>query len=971
VRYFAATVVRYRHLILAVVCIATVWFAFHAAALRTDPDPLGYLPGTDLDVRFFREAAQRYKLNQITLVALPADDIFTASSLSDLRKITGAVQTIRGVRHVQSITNLLDVRIAPEGFTRVCPLIDPRAIPRDPETLAALRATVLGHPMLAGSLVSEDGRAAMVSIILDPDADRAAVAREIRGAAQDAAPGRPLVFGGLAMVLDAARTLATRDACRWMPLAVLAILALAFLGTGSLRGVLLPLGTVVLATVWTLGTLALAGIQLSVLTSVAPAVILVLGTAPGIYLIVRYHEEQDPEPKARAEQVLAREGWVLLRTGFVVLAGLFSLGLSDLALFREFGQAAGFGFFWSLVLSLTFLPACLAYLPCRPARAASLASPEGRLPAAALARLAELVMRRKTAILVLSACPALAALALVPWVPRHMNMMSYFPEGSEPREAERLLAESFGGSQLIHVNFRAADVRSPAILEQMDLLEKRLRLVPDVNYPLSVADVLKELNRNLNQEPGLPDSLDKIQHMWFMLEGQPSIDLLLDKGFRDGAVSVRIGDSDPDAVARAVERVRRIVQETVPEDLFLIDLAGQPEAQRRAFLEEMAARIARKAALDARYHAGLALPEGDLAAALCPILTRAPALSPEDRELLRGRIEEYLAGDESDLRISDGARTSPLAARLARQDAVSPASLEAALQETLPRSGWAAAPEDLAYTADHIRGLYQQGLREKRFREARAAALQLAGLSPGGADHPALRRDLDADLWGVNNTQFAVTSQTWFRITGRERPWENRVEFEVRLTGLPAVSLQYDGILGRALLRSTFNALVIVLVLLILLLGSPSRGFAAASPLFLTSLGLVAALALPGMAVDSMTVVYLSLAMSVSVLYALPLIARGAQGLARGLTPGQVLEGALTTRGRAVLIHTTALAPGFLLLGLSSMGPLRQFGLFVALALALASLAAFFTLPALMLRGNPGKKTIPPPPGPPEPPGNP
>ena len=697
--------------------------------------------------------------------------------------------------------------------------------------------------------------------------------------------------------------------------------------------------------------MSLAGMQLSMLTAVIPVVVMVLGAAPGIYLIVRYYEEEGVAGKERAEHVLAKESPVLLRTGLVILAGFLSLMLSDLAMFREFGKAAAFAIFWSFALSLTFLPACLAYLPSRPARTASLASPEGRLASAAFSRLAAFVLNRKSGIRLLAAVLCLAALALIPGIPRHMNMMSFFPRGSEPYNAEELMKEFFGGSQLVQVNFRSGDVRAPVILEQMELLEKRLRLIPDVHYPQSLADVLKELNWNLNGEPGLPDSMDKIHNMWFLLEGQPAIELLVDTHSANSVVGVRIGDSDPAVVARAVAGIRTAVEETVSKDLFLVELGKQPPSARRAFEEELAARIARKVALDVKFHTGGDLPEKDLAAALTPILQAQPTLDSSDRKVLQERIEAFLGTEEADIRIDETAQVSRLAERLARQEHVSSSSLETALRETLPPSSWEGDAEDLAYTADFLRILFQQRFREKRFREALNTALGFGGLSALGSDHPQLRKDLAANLWGVNNAFLGVDPETWFRITGRERlPWESHVGLDVRVTGLPVINLKYDGILVPAIAKATFNALVIGLVLLIFVLRSPGYGFAAASPLFLSSLVILGTSSLMGWSVDNMTIVFLSLAAGASVMYALPFIARGAEGLAQRQTEQQVLEGALSTRGRAILINTLAFAMGFVVLLFSSIAPVRQFGLFIVMALVLGTMGTFFILPALMLR---------------------
>ncbi len=915
-----------------------------------NPDMLSFLPQDNEEVQFFQETASRFKMNEMNMVALESDDIFSHESLTALRKATRAIQKIKGVRHVMSLTNLLNIGRAPDGSTLVKPWINPEAVPVDPEVLAEIRHKVLADPMLAGSLVSEDGRAAMASFILDKDADKQAMARKIREAVTDAVPGRKVYFNGLALVQESMQSLVARDMGRLMPFTVLVILLVLFLGTGSLRGVVLPLSTVIVATVWCLGTMALAGMQLSVLTAVIPLVVIVLGTVPGIYLIVRYYEEEFPNARERTEHVLARESGSLLRAGFVLTAGFLTLMLSDLAVYKEFGKAAAFGIFWSVALSLTFLPACLTYLSTGTPWKRSLAAPQSRLATVGFSRLAGFVARRKTGILVVASGLCIAALALTLRVPRHMDMMSYFPEGSEPYEAELLMQKYFGGSQLVQVNFRAEDVRRPAILEQMEILEKRLRLIPDVHYPQSVADVLRALNLSLNGEPGLPDIINKINDLWFFLEGQPSVEILLDKHYVNGVVGARIGDSSPEVVARAVEEIRTMVEETVSENLFLVNPGLQPPALRRAFLEELAARIALKAALDVKFHTGREIPRKGLAAALGPLLWEPPSLDAGDRQLLKKGIERYLASEEADVRIGQPSLIPRVSEALSKLPNVTLSSVNAVLNKTMPPSAYEAAPEDVAYSADFIRMMFAQKVREKRFREAMLIALRIAGIPAEGSDHPGLRNDLAGDMWGVNNAYLGVNSETWFRITGREPPWEGRMEFEVRLTGLPVINMKYDGILVTSIIKSTFNALVIVLVLLIFLMRSAGRGFAAVSPLLFSFLLVLGTMGLLGMSVDNMTVVFLGIALGTSVMYALPLVARGMEGMREGKTQEQALEDAMTTRGRAILINTLTLAPGFGVLVFSSMAPQRQVGFFIALALLLANIGAFFILPALMLR---------------------
>lgn len=947
---FASFVIRRRLLVLIAVAGLSIWFGYHAATIPMDTDVLNFLPVDDPDVRFFRATGEKFGTNHINMVAIETEDIFTHDSLSALRALTRAMVGVDGVNQVMSLTNLLDMQPDGEGSISVRQLIDPEEVPSDPGELARIRAAVLANNMLVGNLVSADGRAALISVMIDEGADKEKVARDVKAAAAEALPGEMIYFGGFAMVMEYMSGLIAGDMGRLIPITIIVVLLILYFGLGSPRGVLLPMGAVILATAWTLGTMRFFGMSLNMLTSVIPVVIIAIGTASGIYLIVRYYEQGGGEEGGRgaSERALAEELRPIAFSGLTMIIGFLSLVSAPLTVFKEFGIAAAIGSFWAMVLSLTFIPAALATMSFKAPRPSAVASPESARASRTLAWTARFVTGHRRWAITLTAVLVIVSALMLPGIPRYADLMSYFPDGSEPQVSELLLQRYFGGSQLFIVNFHADDVREPAILEQMELLEKRLRLIPDVSLPQSVAGVLKMLNRNLNGEPGLPDAMDKINNLWFMLEGQPSVEILLEKTFENGVVQARIGDINPAVVARAIGRVRETLAGTMMPDLAVVELAAQPEAHQGAFAKALALRIAEKVSLDVAYHGGGEVDRDALAGALVPIILEPTILGEPDRAGLAARLREYFGSDAADVVVESREAIDRIATRIAGLEDFSEPILTAVMKETLPPEAWQDDPESLEYAAPSILEIVDG--RRRALRHEKAMAATLSAIDAGENMDGAFLEDLSSDLWGVNNAFVAVDTGTFTRITGEAPVEEMRATFETRLTGWPPVSAKFDAQLVSTIARAILLSMVAILVILILLLRSLAGGLVAAAPMIFTVLMNFGAMGLLDVPLDNTTLMISSIAMGVGVMYAIHFVDRFRKERAGGKDARRAVVDTMTTKGRAIVINTLTVALGFAVLVFSVMAPQRVFGLFIALTMILGNVGTFTVLPALLAK---------------------
>ncbi|HPM77964.1 MAG TPA: MMPL family transporter, partial [bacterium] len=624
-----------------------------------------------------------------------------------------------------------------------------------------------------------------------------------------------------------------------------------------------------------------------------------------------------------AQTALAQQAPAILTLGLTMAGVFFTLAFSPLDILRDIGLGLGLTALVATALTLTFAPATLSFFTFKePRRFAFLSAQHGFA-----AKLAQGMAQRRKALTIAAVAVTIAATALTFFVPRNANMMDNFPAGSEPRVTDDLMLAHFGGSSLFMINFRGKDVREPAILEQMELLSKRIRTIENVYFPQSIADVVTMLNRNLNAEPTVPESMEKINNLWFMLEGQAQVAMLLDKNYTDGIILGRIGSMDAAVVGRAIAQLRQAIDETVDIDLVSVAPGDFPEVPRKALLKALAERAAEKAALDYQFHTGKKIqnPKG-FARALREVRTDRILLTAEERADLQSRIAEYLSGSGCDVVLPENFDATPAAQALAALDAPDAATLVSALQQALPPASWQEDPESLNYAAATIGETFDKLYKRVRLAKARKTAEKAMALDLRTAMHAALSADLNGDLWTINNNRMGVAYARFKQITGAEPPAENRIAVEVRLTGLPVVTAKLNDRLPADTAKVLGPALALIFVIALVRTRRAKTAGAVAWAAALAVLINFAALTVLGIALDNIIVVVQNIAMAVGAAYAL-LLAGG------------------TDEGRAIVAHTSAVALGFAAMIFAALGTQALLGLFITLSMITTTVAAFALVP--------------------------
>jgi predicted RND superfamily exporter protein len=525
-RYFAWVTRRPGWVLLACAGLTAV-LAGAAARVRVYVDIDANLPANHPYVRADREIQADFGGRNIVAIAIHArqGSMWSPEGLSLLVRLTRDVSALPDVvgGSVLSLASpkAKDIRGTEEGLTVVPILAEP---PANAAEVEAVRAAFERNRSTLGPLVADHGRAAVIFFefadgVSDDEAHRrvGTLLEKIRGQA----PGFDLFVTGRPMFAYAF-TRNARRAERSFLLAAAAIMATLWLSFGSLQGMLVPIGTGLLSTVWGLGMMGLAGVHMDGWNAVTPVLILAIAAGHSVQILKRYYEEYErlaavPDLRERSRRAVVesgrRTGLVMLVAGSVAAGGFASLAVFGIPTIRDFGVFTALGVLSAVVLELTFVPAARTRLPPpRPSRRRGAPIDRG------LDAFGRALRHPASRIGVYAATAAVVATSALFATRIEINnsVRDYLAADDPARVGSEVLEQELGGIAPCFVlvdGGKENALLDPALLRWMAALEEELRQVESVRLALSLADVVRRLHQAMHGDDPAYDRIPESRNL--------------------------------------------------------------------------------------------------------------------------------------------------------------------------------------------------------------------------------------------------------------------------------------------------------------------------------------------------------------------------------------------------------------------------------------------------------------------------
>ena len=339
-------------------------------------------------------------------------------------------------------------------------------------------------------------------------------------------------------------------------------------------GVVLPLVAVVVATVWALGWIVLSGTQFTAVTSMMPPVLLAVGVASSMHILVEYRKRfmtGDEDNSRFSARCTASSPFRCVLCAGTTAVGMAALTVSKVQGVREFGGFSALGVIGAFVLSLTFVPICLTYLPAPRPFTARRQKHERRL-----AKLHDLTMRYRVAIVRGFRCIDGVRNRGATMITAESDFMEMFPEDAPVKLATDRIGEKLSGTVTLEVVIdtgKPDGIKQPDLLRRLDALEAYLMSMPTVGATLSLADYMKDLRRafhaNDQREYRLPDSAEEAAQYLLLYEmDAPDGDLreYATYDYSKTRVSARVDIASSSDAIVLVEETQKWVAANFPPD---------------------------------------------------------------------------------------------------------------------------------------------------------------------------------------------------------------------------------------------------------------------------------------------------------------------------------------------------------------------------------------------------------------------
>lgn len=577
---YARWLVQHAWLVLVLVAIATAVIAAGIRHLRTEFSVEASLPANHPFVRIDQTIRKQFGGRRTLMLGVvpKTGDVWRPDVLATVRDVTLAglrlddviAQNVvslaaPGVRHVED----RDGAIVSDYLMR-----DP---PETPEEIAALRARVESDPQLRGMLVTPDQRAAIVVLDFWEGPQSYEIAQRVL-ALIDQFRDRPVdIYAAGEPMLALSDIAQSALIGRRIPLVFLVISLMLLASFRNLQGMLIPMLTAVLSTVWALGLMGHTGIVIDTWNVAVPILLVAIAAAHSAQMLKRYVEEvqRTGDNTAAVIESTVRMGPVMIAAGLTAALGFASLALFGVRAVANLGLSCAYGIGSAVLLEMTFIPALRAVLP-----APRHAPPAGGWTARVLASLQRGVLRGAGRPVLIGTAVVLAfAVVGIFRIRTFGPTREYMPKNSLAREHLEALEQHFPGTVTLTVLYDGppASTTSLPVMQHMAALQDELQRNPLVVRTESVADLVKKLHEIFNSEDPapyrLPDTQDLTSQLLFLGES-PAFERFVDRSQSRSVVTGYLRSDDSALVGPLVRHLETWLAAHPPPDGERVLVAG-------------------------------------------------------------------------------------------------------------------------------------------------------------------------------------------------------------------------------------------------------------------------------------------------------------------------------------------------------------------------------------------------------------
>ncbi|MBU4477800.1 MAG: MMPL family transporter [Elusimicrobia bacterium] len=517
------------------------------------------------------------------LVVLHADDIFTEKNLRFIDKLTLQFENMKYVEDVISLTTVNDILGEKDNFI-VEKLIE--EVPSGSDALQDLRKKATTNPLFAKNVISPDGKTAgiIVQVSEVPEllgGEKRIVVENIEKILASGIPAGMEIHlsGGIPLSYYYSEFMA-HDMSIFLPLALVLMIATLFIAFRKVKVMAAPAAGTSVSLLFTMSLFYLFDLPLNNVTVVVPPVIMGCIVGDSLHFVMHTLRKRGKDKTLLLASSMRELFIPCFMTSITTFGGFISLVSSDSPAVRQMGAIAGAGMLIGWFVTFTFLPALMMQIKglggslVDEMKVEDSDSGVNRL----LSGICDFIIRYSKIIVIAWLALGCAVLPGILNIKVESSLLAQLDSNSQIYKSVVFTEKNLTGIQLLHFSFKTQSengIKNPAILRQMEKLQRHLETMPEVDKTMSVVDYLKQMNKSFHEEKNefyvVPETREMVSQ-YTLLYGEDDLEKLVDSGWSWGLVTARMKERNSAEYIRILAEMRGYVRDNIsgPFDIEIV-----------------------------------------------------------------------------------------------------------------------------------------------------------------------------------------------------------------------------------------------------------------------------------------------------------------------------------------------------------------------------------------------------------------
>jgi hypothetical protein len=503
-------ILKHNKWIIIAIALITLFFLLQIPKVEINNDIDVFLPDDHVSKESNRKIEDIFGEtgNLVVSLSLNEGTIFDKKNIEKIDDLTKELEQIKRVDEVTSITNVDFIEGTSEGMV-VEELV--KDLPESEEDKLKIKEKLLSWNFYSNNLYSDNFKASQILITLDEDLNldqKSEVYYQVNDITENYQNNRfeTHIAGAAAINVEMGDSM-MQDIKLLIPFVIIVLILTLYFFFHKILPVILILITVSISSIWAVGLMAYLGINLTLVSTVIPVLLIAVGSAYGIHILSHYYDYlsehsgnmDEREHKEIVINTMNKLGKPVFLAALTTAVGFASLASSEIVPIRSFGIFTAVGITAAFLVALFLIPSLLLiiYQYKKKKNAGDFKQPEHF--ESIITDLHHFYSQRKYYIIIFALIIVVVSFFGLNKIIIDTPLIEMFKEDSPIRVSDRFINNNFAGTTIMNVMVEGKDrgsLNNPNILKEMDNMQKYISdNFSEVGKMYSIADFIKRMNQ--------------------------------------------------------------------------------------------------------------------------------------------------------------------------------------------------------------------------------------------------------------------------------------------------------------------------------------------------------------------------------------------------------------------------------------------------------------------------------------------